>query len=99
MTTPATRRAISLAVLVGALGYFVDIYDLILFSMIRTRSLADIGLAPDQVRDQGIFLLNMQLGGLLIGGILWGVIGDKRGRLSVLFGSITPTARKRSCWS
>jgi MFS transporter, putative metabolite:H+ symporter len=89
MTNPATRRAISLAVLVGALGYFVDIYDLILFSMVRTRSLADLGLDPDQVRDQGIFLLNMQLGGLLIGGIVWGVIGDKRGRLSVLFGSIT----------
>jgi MFS transporter, putative metabolite:H+ symporter len=89
MASSATRRAISLAVLVGALGYFVDIYDLILFSMVRTRSVVDLGVPADQIRDQGIYLLNMQLGGLLIGGILWGVIGDKRGRLSVLFGSIT----------
>jgi predicted MFS family arabinose efflux permease len=87
--TPAARRAISLAVLVGALGYFVDIYDLILFSMVRTRSVADIGVPADQIRDQGIYLFNMQMGGLLLGGILWGVLGDKRGRLSVLFGSIT----------
>jgi putative MFS transporter len=89
VTTSATRRAISLAVLVGALGYFVDIYDLILFSMVRTRSVADLGVPADQIRDQGIYLFNMQMGGLLLGGILWGVLGDKRGRLSVLFGSIT----------
>ena len=89
MLAPTARRAINLAVVVGALGYFVDIYDLILFAMVRTRSVADIGVSPDHLKDTGIYLLNMQLGGLLIGGILWGVLGDKRGRLSVLFGSIT----------
>jgi predicted MFS family arabinose efflux permease len=89
VVAPATRRAVSLAVIVAALGYFVDIYDLILFSMVRTRSVTDIGVPAAEIRDQGIYLLNMQLGGLLVGGILWGVIGDKRGRLSVLFGSIT----------
>lgn len=83
------RRAISLAVLVAALGYFVDIYDLILFSMVRTRSVADLGVPEQALRDTGIYLFNWQMGGLLVGGILWGVLGDKRGRLSVLFGSIT----------
>lgn len=85
----AARRAINLAVVVAALGYFVDIYDLILFSMIRPRSVADIGVPPQEILPQGIHLFNMQMGGLLVGGILWGVLGDKRGRLSVLFGSIT----------
>jgi putative MFS transporter len=83
------RRAINLAVLVAALGYFVDIYDLILFSMVRPRSVADLGVPPQAILSQGIYLFNMQMGGLLVGGILWGVLGDKRGRLSVLFGSIT----------
>ncbi|MDB4957297.1 MAG: transporter [Myxococcales bacterium] len=88
-----------LAVLVAALGYFVDIYDLILFGMVRKTSLVDLGLCngleitsqacKDVLTDKGIYLLNMQMGGMLVGGILWGVIGDKRGRLSVLFGSIT----------
>lgn len=83
------RRAVNLAVLVAALGYFVDIYDLILFSMVRTRSVADLGVPQEALRDTGIYLFNWQMGGLLVGGILWGVLGDKRGRLSVLFGSIT----------
>ena len=87
--SPEARRAANLAVIVAALGYFVDIYDLILFAMVRTRSVADLGVAAQDLKDQGIYLLNMQLGGLLLGGILWGVLGDKRGRLSVLFGSIT----------
>jgi MFS transporter, putative metabolite:H+ symporter len=80
-------RAATLAVVVAALGYFVDIYDLILFGMVRGASLKDLGVTD--VTGQGIFLLNMQMGGMLVGGILWGVLGDKRGRLSVLFGSIT----------
>ena len=80
-------RAATLAVVVAALGYFVDIYDLILFGMVRSASLKDLGVAD--ITGEGIFLLNMQMGGMLIGGILWGVLGDKRGRLSVLFGSIT----------
>jgi predicted MFS family arabinose efflux permease len=83
------RRAATLAVVVAALGYFVDIYDLILFSMVRGKSVADLGVAAADLKDQGIYLFNMQFGGLLVGGILWGILGDKRGRLSVLFGSIT----------
>ena len=82
------RRAVALAVLVAALGYFVDIYDLILFSIVRVRSLTAIGVPPDQLLPRGVLLLNMQMTGMLIGGIAWGVLGDRRGRLSVLFGSI-----------
>jgi len=76
------------AVLVSALGYFVDIYDLILFSIIRTPSLQSLGLSQKDVFEQGVFLLNMQMFGMLLGGLLWGILGDKKGRLSVLFGSI-----------
>jgi MFS family permease len=79
---------VALAVLVAALGYFVDIYDLILFSIVRVRSLTAIGVAPDQLLPTGVLLLNMQMTGMLLGGIAWGVLGDKKGRLSVLFGSI-----------
>ena len=75
----------SLPVIVAALGYFVDIYDLIIFGIVRVESLQDLGLDPDAV---GSLVLNWQMFGLLIGGIFWGVLGDKRGRLSVLFGSI-----------
>ena len=75
-------------VLIGALGYFVDIYDLLLFSIVRTKSLQDLGVAPAQSLTVGLALLSWQMWGLLAGGILWGVIGDKRGRVSVLFGSI-----------
>ena len=75
-------------ILVAALGYFVDIYDLILFSIVRIASLQSIGVPEDQILPQGVLLLNMQMGGMLIGGLIWGVLGDKRGRLSVLFGSI-----------
>ncbi len=74
--------------LVAALGYFVDIYDLILFSIVRVPSLLGIGLSEAELLPKGVLLLNMQMAGMLVGGILWGVLGDKRGRLSVLFGSI-----------
>src|ERR1041384_1357141 len=90
MQRQVAQRAATLAVIVAALGYFVDIYDLILFGMVRTASLESLGITdPQAIKDQGIYLFNMQMGGLLVGGILWGVLGDKRGRLSVLFGSIT----------
>jgi len=90
VSRPGAQRAATLAVVVAALGYFVDIYDLILFGTVRVASLKGIGItSPGAIEDQGIYLLNMQLGGMLVGGILWGVLGDKRGRLSVLFGSIT----------
>lgn len=88
-TAPVSgRTAVRLSVLVAALGYFVDIYDLILFSIVRVSSLTDIGVPADQLLTKGVLLLNMQMAGMLIGGIAWGVLGDKRGRLSVLFGSI-----------
>jgi MFS transporter, putative metabolite:H+ symporter len=86
--SPALRRQALLLILVAALGYFVDIYDLLLFSMVRVPSLISLGVPADQLLSQGVHLLNMQMGGLLLGGILWGVLGDKKGRLSVLFGSI-----------
>lgn len=78
----------SVAVLVAALGYFVDIYDLLLFGIIRIPSLNDMGLSPGQVLTDGEAILQWQMWGLLLGGIIWGIMGDKRGRLSVLFGSI-----------
>lgn len=82
------KQVISLPVLVAALGYMVDMYDLFLFSIVRIPSLKSLGLTGDSLLEDGIFLLNLQMAGLLIGGIVWGVIGDKKGRLSVLFGSI-----------
>jgi MFS family permease len=75
-------------VLVAALGYFVDKYDRFLFSIVRVPSLKAIGLSGDALLQNGILLLNLQMAGMLIGGVLWGIIGDKKGRLSVLFGSI-----------
>lgn len=82
-------RTVYAAVVVAALGYFVDVYDIILFSVVRVASLKSLGVTdPAELVSTGAFLLNMQMIGMLVGGILWGVLGDKRGRLSVLFGSI-----------
>ena len=75
----------SIPVIIAALGYFVDIYDLLLFGIVRIPSLKALGLNPDA---DGTFILNCQMIGLLIGGVFWGIFGDKKGRLSVLFGSI-----------
>jgi MFS transporter, putative metabolite:H+ symporter len=77
-----------LAVVVSALGFFVDVYDLLLFGIIRKPSLTDLGLTPAEVLTQGEFIISMQMIGLVVGGILWGILGDKKGRLKVLFGSI-----------
>lgn len=76
------------AVIVSALGYFVDIYDLVLFSIVRVASLKELGHAGPALFKHGMLLINMQMAGMLIGGILWGILGDKKGRISVLFGSI-----------
>ncbi len=84
----ATRDILTIPVIVASLGYFVDIYDLILFSIVRISSLKAIGLRGQDLLDRGVFLLNMQMGGMLLGGILWGVLGDKKGRVKILFGSI-----------
>ncbi|HVM86638.1 MAG TPA: MFS transporter [Puia sp.] len=78
----------NLAVIVGALGYFVDIYDLLLYSIIRVPSLKSLGLDDAAVAKEGLRIINIQMLGLLIGGIIWGTLGDKRGRLKVLFASI-----------
>ncbi|CAG4990710.1 Putative niacin/nicotinamide transporter NaiP [Dyadobacter sp. CECT 9275] len=75
-------------VIVAALGYLVDMYDLFLFSVVRVPSLKALGVTQDQLLTEGITLLNSQMAGMLIGGVLWGIIADKKGRLSVLFGSI-----------
>ena len=72
----------NLAVIVGALGYFVDVYDLLLFSIIRIPSLKGLGLTDAEVKLKGTDILSIQMYGLLIGGILWGVLGDKLGRVS-----------------
>ncbi len=86
---PARSQSIfSLAVVVAALGYFVDIYDLLLFGIIRVPSLRSLGLTDSQILTDGEGILQWQMWGLLLGGIIWGIMGDKRGRLSVLFGSI-----------
>lgn len=90
MTPSASARARRpyLPIVVAALGYFVDIYDLILFSIVRVPSLTDLGLSGEALLESGVLLLNMQMAGMLVGGVAWGIMGDRRGRLSVLFGSI-----------
>ncbi|WP_207506219.1 MFS transporter [Telluribacter humicola] len=84
----AASHLLSAPVIVAALGYFVDIYDLLLFGIVRLPSLISLGLSEEAVSSVGASILNWQMTGLLLGGILWGVLGDKKGRLSVLFGSI-----------
>ncbi len=88
MEDRSLRPLFSVPVIVAALGYFVDIYDLLLFSIVRIPSLRSMGVAEAELLSQGEFLLRVQMTGLLVGGIIWGIMGDKRGRLSVLFGSI-----------
>lgn len=83
-----TAGIFSLPVLVAALGYFVDIYDLLLFNIVRIKSLDDLGLSPAEIDSKGELIIGVQMVGLLIGGIIWGIAGDKKGRLRVLFGSI-----------
>lgn len=82
------KLVLSVPVVVAALGYFVDIYDLLLFSIVRRPSLIALGIPEDELLSQGEFLLQVQMTGLLVGGLIWGIMGDKLGRLSVLFGSI-----------
>jgi MFS family permease len=82
---------LSKIIIVAALGYFVDIYDLVLFSVERKDSLTEIlgkDATPENLKNIGMALLNWQMGGMLVGGLIWGMLGDKKGRLSVLFGSI-----------
>jgi MFS family permease len=89
MTKPSTfRQLLQIPVIVAALGYFVDIYDLLLFSIVRMESLKSLGVPDAELLNKGVYLINMQMAGLLIGGILWGILCDKRGRITVLFASI-----------
>ncbi|MGE6219357.1 MFS transporter [Nubsella zeaxanthinifaciens] len=88
MDQQTKRKNIALIILVASLGYFVDIYDLILFSVVRVQSLKDLGVAPDDMLKVGATIINSQMLGMLVGGLIWGILGDKKGRLSVLFGSI-----------
>ncbi|MGN6638451.1 MAG: MFS transporter [Mucilaginibacter sp.] len=83
-----SNRNAFLIVMVASLGYFVDIYDLLVFSIVRVPSLLAIGVKPADVKAVGITIINWQMFGLLIGGLVWGIIGDKLGRIRVLFGSI-----------
>src|SRR5476651_2120787 len=83
------HRNMLFLVLVASLGYFVDIYDLLVFSIVRVESLTSIGIVDKaEITAKGTFIINVQMFGLLLGGILWGIIGDKLGRIKVLFGSI-----------
>lgn len=84
----SSRSIFNVTVLVAALGYFVDIYDLLLFNIVRVDSLKDLGLDKAMIKSAGEYIISIQMIGLLVGGIIWGIMGDKRGRLSVLFGSI-----------
>lgn len=79
---------LSLPVIVAALGFFVDIFDLLLFGVVRKPSLKELGLSEDAILTKGEFIVSIQLIGMVVGGVLWGIIGDKFGRLKVLFGSI-----------
>ncbi|MDB5032180.1 MFS transporter [Mucilaginibacter sp.] len=88
MTQKPSTSIFQLAVIVSALGFFVDTYDLLLFAIIRKPSLASLGLNPAEVLSKGELLISIQMIGMVIGGIIFGILGDKKGRLKVLFGSI-----------
>jgi len=87
MEKPAPK-IFSVLLVVAALGYFVDIYDLLLFTIVKSPSLIAIGSNKESLLADSTHVINWQMLGLLLGGIIWGIMGDKKGRLSVLFGSI-----------
>ncbi len=82
------QKRVNILIVVAALGYFVDIYDLIVFNVVKNESLQALGYTGDALKSNEIFLFNLQMTGMLLGGLLWGIMGDKKGRVSVLFGSI-----------
>jgi MFS transporter, putative metabolite:H+ symporter len=86
MTKQAHTNPFNIVVIVAALGYFVDVYDLIIFGIVKDSSLMAIGITgAAQIKAAGVYLLNLQLIGLILGGIVWGILGDKKGRMSTLF--------------
>ena len=88
-TKHSWTQALNLTVLVAGLGYFVDMFDITIFGVVRVASLKALGLSsPQELLDAGIYIYNVGIYGLMLGGIIWGITGDKKGRLSVLFGSI-----------
>ncbi|RKH40754.1 MFS transporter [Corallococcus llansteffanensis] len=83
------RSVLNLTVLVAGLGYFVDLFDITLFGVVRVASLKDLGLTdPADILEKGLFIYNAQMAGMMVGGVFWGMLGDRKGRLSVMFGSI-----------
>lgn len=88
MSKSSETKILNAAVIVASLGYFVDIYDLLLFGFVRVKSLTDLGFSGQELTDHGLTLQNWQMFGMLLGGILWGVLGDKKGRVRVLYFSI-----------
>ena len=82
-------RSIFMLILVASFGYFVDIFDLILYNIVKKESLMQgLGLSYEEYVKNEVFLFQMQMLGMMAGGVLWGILGDKKGRVSVLFGSI-----------
>ncbi len=88
MEDRSLKPLFSIPVIVAALGYFVDIYDLLLFTIVKTPSMLGVGATNATMLADSTKVINWQMTGLLLGGIIWGILGDKKGRLSVLFGSI-----------
>lgn len=88
MSFSASDKALMNSLLVSTLGYFVDVYDLLLFSVVRSKSLRELGIPEEALLECGLSLLNWMLIGMMAGGVVWGILGDKKGRRSVLFGSI-----------
>jgi MFS transporter, putative metabolite:H+ symporter len=83
-----SSKAVALGIIVSALGFFVDLYDIMALAAIGESSLRALGVADNAIKKELTYLQSMQMWGMLIGGFLWGVVGDKFGRLKVLFGSI-----------
>ncbi|MGZ5280479.1 MAG: MFS transporter, partial [Pseudobdellovibrionaceae bacterium] len=83
------KECLNLTVVIASLGYFVDLFDITLFGVMRVVSLKDLGITdPQQILSDGVFIYNAGMIGMMLGGVLWGILGDKKGRLSVLFASI-----------
>jgi predicted MFS family arabinose efflux permease len=85
---PKQYGIFSLPVIVGSLGFFVDIYDLQVFAITRIASFKELGITGEAAKNVGESIIGWQMIGIVTGGIIWGVLGDKKGRKSVLFGSI-----------
>jgi putative MFS transporter len=88
-SSSGSRGNARLAIAAAALGYFVDVYDVWLFAVLRVSSLKGLGYTdPQQIKHLGEILLNWQMAGFILGAIGFGIFADRRGRLAVLFGSI-----------